>query len=290
VGAAAHITDRIASVSLTTILLVLVLLTVVRAGLQASRVAVFRSTADLLESAIIAVVLVFLLLRPFVVQSFYIPSGSMQPTLWEGDRILVNKFVYRLHPPRQGDIVVFRAPESADPAQKDFIKRVVGLPGDVIEVREGYVVVGTGADASIYTSDSVYSHLCDLGSVDTSADGGSPRLPRLRLMTDAIHLGDKRISPEAFAQAVGRMGAPVRIQPGQVVRNGEVLHESYVAEDVHYHMAPTLVAPGHLFVMGDNRNDSRDSHSWGTFPVERVVGRADLVFWPLRRVKRISHQ
>lgn len=92
---------------------------------------------ELLDSGMIAFLLVFLLIRPFVVQSFFIPSGSMIPTLIPGDRILVNKFVYRMNPPRRGDVVVFDAPPQAlrgDP-RKDFVKRLIGMSGDSIQVR-----------------------------------------------------------------------------------------------------------------------------------------------------------
>lgn len=96
-----------------------------------------RFTLELLDSGLIAFVLVFLVIRPLVVQAFYIPSESMVPTLLPGDRILVNKFAYRLSEPRRGDIVVFLAPPQAlqGGEQRDFVKRLIGLPGDLVEVR-----------------------------------------------------------------------------------------------------------------------------------------------------------
>jgi signal peptidase I len=92
---------------------------------------------ELVESAVLAFILVFLVIRPFIVQAFYIPSGSMRPTLLEGDRILVDKFTLRLREPIAGDILVFKAPPEADPREIEFIKRCVGVPGDVIEIRDG---------------------------------------------------------------------------------------------------------------------------------------------------------
>ena len=94
---------------------------------------------ELLDSGLIAFVLVFLLIRPFVVQAFYIPSESMVPTLVPHDRILVNKFVYRLNDPQRGDVIVFDAPEQAlyGNGRKDFVKRLIGLPGDKIRIKQG---------------------------------------------------------------------------------------------------------------------------------------------------------
>jgi len=92
---------------------------------------------EFIDSGLVAVLLVFFVLRPFVVQAFFIPSGSMEPTLQIGDRLLVNKAVYYLREPQVGDIVVFRAPPQASRTRKDFIKRVVGVPGDTLDERYG---------------------------------------------------------------------------------------------------------------------------------------------------------
>ena len=278
------ITEQIASASLVHIILALVLLTLLRGTLIATRFRFLRAGAELCESAILAISLVFLIVRPFLVQSFFIPSGSMHPTLWENDHILVNKWVYRTQFPRRGDVIVFRSPKEATPDEKDFIKRVIGIPGDTLEVREGFIVVGTGERATIFTRDALYSYLCAKGC----ASDGSGTLPQLRLTPDAIWLGERRFTPEEFAESVARAGEPVVIQPGRILRNNEVLTECYVAEDPQYHMDPIQVPAGQLFVLGDNRNDSRDSHVWGTFPADRVIGRADAVFWPLTHVKKIT--
>ena len=84
------------------------------------------------ESIVIAVILA-LFIRTFVVQAFKIPSGSMRPTLLEGDKLFVNKYVYRFNSPERGDIIVFKYP--VDP-KKDFIKRLVALSGDEVEIAE----------------------------------------------------------------------------------------------------------------------------------------------------------
>src|SRR5262249_31827095 len=116
------------------------------------------SAAEFMESALIAIVLVFLLIRPFVVQAFYIPSGSMEPTLQIGDRILVNKFIYRVWKPNRGDVVVFLAPHLASPDEKDFIKRIVGLPGDRVAVVPTHVVADGRVVASLVGQSPGYSY------------------------------------------------------------------------------------------------------------------------------------
>jgi signal peptidase I len=100
-----------------------------------------KSGGGVLEFLIILLVsfvLVFGFVRPFVVEAFWIPSASMVPTLKYGDRVLVNKFIYRFTEPQRGDIIVFKSVEGDD---QDLIKRVVGVPGDEIAVRGGKLFV-----------------------------------------------------------------------------------------------------------------------------------------------------
>jgi len=93
---------------------------------------------------VLIAVLVAFVLRTYVVQTFYIPSASMTPTLDEGDRIVVNKLSYHLHPVHRGDIIVFRRPPNEDcagPPVPDLVKRVIGLPGETISDRNGTVYI-----------------------------------------------------------------------------------------------------------------------------------------------------
>ena len=92
---------------------------------------------ETIETVLWALVLA-LILRYFVVQAFWIPSGSMIPTLIPGDRVLVSKFWYHFQPPKRGQIIVFKYP--LDP-KRDFIKRVIGHPGEVVSLEEGVVYI-----------------------------------------------------------------------------------------------------------------------------------------------------
>ena len=119
----------------------------VSALLVASRIVVKRaysippvvrtSIIETLDACIFAAVLSLVIIT-FVVQAFYIPSGSMEPTLMVNDRILVAKFLYRFEPIARGDVIVFRYPLNP---QRDFVKRVMGLPGDRAQLKEGVVYV-----------------------------------------------------------------------------------------------------------------------------------------------------
>jgi signal peptidase I len=106
--------------------------------------------------AIIAgALLVAFLVKTFLVQAFYIPSGSMLPTLRDKDRVLVNKLSYDLHEIHRGDIVVFEGPEQAEGQVKDLIKRVIGLPGETVEAHDGQVFVNGQPLSEPYLGDGI---------------------------------------------------------------------------------------------------------------------------------------
>jgi signal peptidase I len=90
---------------------------------------------------IVSALAIALLIKTFLFQAFYIPSESMEPTLLKHDRVLVNKLSYHLHDVHRGDVVVFKAPPGVDPGIKDLVKRVIGLPGETIEGRNGRVFI-----------------------------------------------------------------------------------------------------------------------------------------------------
>src|SRR5215216_6603955 len=106
---------------------------------------------EFLVILLIAFALVFGFVRPFVIEAFYIPSKSMVPTLEVGDRVFVNKFIYRFHEPKRDDIIVFKSiGDSTEGGQEDLIKRVVGLPGDEISVQDGVLFVNVESQQPPY--------------------------------------------------------------------------------------------------------------------------------------------
>ena len=162
-----------------------------------------------------AVLLVLLLLRFLAVQPCFVPTDSMAPTVRSGDHILINTWVYHVRPPQRGDIVVYRAPPEAPAGEQLLVKRLIGLPGDRIQIWEGFLY---------------------------------------------------------------RNGLPVR--------------ENYLAAPMNYDFpggnAVFTVPPDEVFLLGDNRNYSEDSHIWGPLPRENVLGRAFCLYWPRERM-RVLH-
>ena len=226
------------------------------------------------EAVAVAVALA-LLLRTFVVEPFRIPSSSMAPTLLMGDQVLVNKLAYgpsipfterRLFaatPPRRGDVVVFESPREPG---RDFVKRVVGLPGDVIEIRDQVLHVN-----------GVPQPLSDQGPwgyEDFNESTG-------RWWRDSCRRQRERLAEGALGLAAGEDPAAAwRAAAVAGVRAHEVL--------LCRHARPgeregpfVRVAPGHLFVLGDNRDRSADSRADGGWqvPLSKVKGRATLVWW-----------
>lgn len=172
-----------------------------------------RRWAEWVVIVAVAAGLAFGVVKPYVVQAFYIPSGSMIPTLLIGDRILVDKVSYDIHAIHRSDIVVFAKPpaDTGDPQVQDLVKRVVGLPGDTI----------------------------------SSAPDG-------QVLIDGKPLAEPYLTP--FHRQGPGAGPPI---------------------------APQVVPSGDYFMMGDNRNDSKDSRYFGPVPGSLALGRVVLRIWPL---------
>jgi signal peptidase I len=268
-----------------------------------------RSTARDYVESIGAAVLIALALRAFVVEAFKIPTSSMYPTLEIGDHIFVNKFIYgvripwtmtklfELRGPKRGDVIVFIYPCDPD---RDYIKRVVALAGDSVEVRCNVVYVNGVAvpsqleDPNCTYRDrdessgewstkrcSLYAETVDGKVYRTYHDPERPDRER-RLAAGTLDDGDSRDFPlHDQATAPTCANAPrtevVKDFPPQIM--GEIVQakseaESKVCEQrIHY-----VVPPGHIFAQGDNRNNSSDSRMWGSVPIENVKGKA-LFIW-----------
>jgi signal peptidase I len=262
------------------VLAAVVLLVILRLVLGLGKSQWAKSISEVSESLAIAIFLVFLIIRPFVVQAYYIPSGSMRPTLLEQDRILVNKFIFRFREPRHGDVVVFKSPPSAEQDEKDFIKRVMGLPGDRIRVTPGYVMV----------NDVQWDHAELRAKLINFSSSGCLLDIRVKLNPNGAYVDGKQVTKQDIAIASGNPDAHVVIHPGSVYRNGKKLSESYTAEDPDqpYPISDkeTFTVPkGEIFVMGDNRNHSSDSRVWGLLDRRRLEGEAMFIFWPFDRIR-----
>ena len=156
---------------------------------------------------ILLTVIIFVVLNT-ATGRFQVRGSSMEPTLRDGQYLVISKLVYWVHPPERGDIIVFQPPNNPS---DDYIKRIVGLPGERIEIRDGGVWVD---------------------------------------------------------------GAPIE--------------ESYIANPGSYSGAWSL-GDEEYFVLGDNRNNSSDSHSWGLLPQENIVGKAWLCYWPPEEWSMVDH-
>jgi signal peptidase I len=208
-----------------------------------------KSTLREYSESIGVAVAVALLLRAFVVEAFQIPSGSMIPTLEVGDHIFVSKFAYgvtvpftnsrlmHFGQPERGDVVVFRYP--MDPST-DYIKRVVGLPGDTVEIRR----------EDLYVNGQVVPRQRVPRAYHCS-EGGA--VPGMRDEHDC----------ELWLETLDKKQHETVLEPGRGNRD----------------FGRTVVPRGHVFVMGDNRDNSSDSRVWGTVDLDLIKGKALIVWW-----------
>jgi signal peptidase I len=166
-----------------------------------------RALIDIVETIVIALLL-FLVINTISAR-IRVDGRSMEPTLKSGQFVLVNKLAYKIGSPQYGDIIVFHYPRNPD---QEYIKRVIGLPGDLVEIKAGEVFV-----------------------------------------------------------------------------NDQLIDEPYILNEPTY-QDRVRVPVNALFVLGDNRNNSSDSHTWGAVPLESVVGKAILIYWPPQDWGILHHQ
>ncbi|ABO50566.1 signal peptidase I, Serine peptidase, MEROPS family S26A [Desulforamulus reducens MI-1] len=159
---------------------------------------------EMLESVVIAVLLAAVI-RLFILEPFFIPSGSMEPNLMIGDRIIVSKITYHLKEPQRGDIIVFKFP--LDPS-RNFVKRLIAKGGETVEIKNSVLYI-----------------------------------------------------------------------------NNQPIEENYLPKGLKFKdFGPEIVPEGHYFMMGDNRNNSDDSRVWGFLDKELIIGKAEVIYWPLNRI------
>jgi signal peptidase I len=212
------------------------------------------------------VILFVFMLRSFIVEPFRIPSGSMIPTLQVGDLILVNKFIYgirlpvikkkvvELQTPKRGDVMVFRFP--VDPTL-DYIKRVVGVPGDTVEYRDKRLLIN-----------------------------GDP-VP-LQPLPDYFDPERANYSKQ-FYETLGEVGHKIIVDAGRRDYLVPKLLFPHSSACRYTEISMTcVVPPGHYFMMGDNRDNSEDSRYWGFVPEQNIVGKAFFVWMNFGDLKRIG--
>ena len=158
---------------------------------------------EFLLTLVLAIVIFFVLQA--TVQSFVVEGSSMEPSFSEGERVLANKVVYHFHPPERGDVIIFHPPDNGPP---DYIKRIIGLPGESVEIKQGTVYI---------------------------------------------------------------------------YKNGETYpldEHTYIKAPPNYSMERQEIPQNEYFVLGDNRNNSNDSHNDWTVLEQDIVGKAWLLMWP----------
>jgi signal peptidase I len=212
------------------------------------------------------VILIVFVLRSFLVEPFKIPSGSMIPTLLVGDFILVNKFTYGIRlpvinlkvidigEPERGDVMVFRYPEDTS---VDYIKRVVGLPGDKVAYQNKRLVIN-GREVPVQAAGDYLL---------------KDKIQYLRQYTEMLGKVRHTILLDQSEPAALRYVKQFPQRENCIYNNSGMV---------------CTVPPGHYFMMGDNRDNSSDSRVWGFVPEGNIVGKAFFIWFNFSELRRFG--
>lgn len=252
-----------------------------------------RLLNEFLDAIVYAGVFVFLIIRPFGVQAFRIPSGSMWPTLYVNDFVVANKAIYRYTDPKVGDVVVFRPPIEAitNPEEgldadgqikQDFIKRCIGVPGDVVETRDN-VLYRNGKPAADPTK-HFSTHPLDGASFEEVDPSTVPKAS-FKLVT---YKG--RLIPVNYTQDSANSGSPysggVIVAPDNAFQVSDKFTIDFQDQRRIIGAKPEPIPAGYYLMMGDNRDNSYDGRGWGLVPRASIIGRSEFKWLPLNRIGR----
>lgn len=289
----------------------------------------YKEIAEFCESLAFAALLVFLLIRPFVIQAYFIPSESMMPGLIVRDHLIAQKFTYFFSDPKFGNVVIFKAPKEAyshnpemkpyDPpvdnnlqrfwdvisnrdTRPDFIKRVIGEPGDEVYMTAGYIKLDNGRKID-------HQDIKDRLQVFSKTYGFT------KIKSDGVYVDNVKVETSKLEEALNIQAGSYKIVPGEVYRNGKKLDEPYISEDSRFDYPISgyeknvpfedflgeeancikkkgdqyyvKVPEGKYLVCGDNRNNSYDARFWGFLDRKSIKGQAMFIFFPFNRIKII---
>ena len=260
---------------------------------------VARFFNEFLDAIIYAGVFVFLLIRPFAVQAFLIPSESMINTLLVNDFIVANKAIYRYSDPKVKDIVVFKPPawatnkdqrDGSGEVKVDFIKRCQGTPGQVIEVRGGKMYRDGKVVDEPYLKDQTMNFDWKLVKyTGTRKEWEGQYIPVV--IDESLGSGPNyNVSGISKKFAVGVNIDPTSpaawVEYSEWKQRNELTTEEQAVLDELQALPPAPVPPGFYLMFGDNRNGSFDSRGWGLVPRENVIGRSEFIWLPISRWQR----
>ncbi|MBL8048841.1 MAG: signal peptidase I [Chthonomonas sp.] len=281
--------DSIARTKISVIVIVCLVATILRLAInpvlhrapahlrQSGNLRALRFATELLDAIVYAGIFVFMVIRPFILQTFVIPSGSMVPTLMVSDMIIANKWVYRFNEPERGDIVIFRPPalaiEQGPPGtapDTSYIKRLLGVPGDVVEMDDnrlklnGKFVEDKAMHFSLALNERTFN---PIEPTDVSANAV--------MDFKMVEQGGKLLAVQRY----NSQGPTYLLVMGKMVTDP-------VEVDEIWKKPAAKIPDGKFLMVGDNRNNSGDGRFWGLVDRDDIIGRSEVIFFPVGRMSR----